>query len=398
MPANQLIQTTAPVLLLEREAELAALEAMLGAAQSGDGRLVVVEGSAGIGKTRLLAEARALAAGGGVRGSDRARRRARRESLRSGSCGSCSRRRWPRRPRSSVPSCLPAPPELSASAVRLGAHERFRRGAESSFAMLHGLYWLAANFASRTPTLLVVDDLHWADEPSLRWLIYLARRLEGLPLLLLVGTRARLSRPTSQRSSRSFSPIPSAVADSARPLSARSRPRRSPASASEPSPTAAFAARAQTGSGGNPLYLVALLDAVSGGKGSRRPPSERTARARARPAGESRTASRRASRACRPKRPGCCVRRRSSAIAPSSLSPPRSPGSRRTTALTAASALVRADLLRHENPLEFTHPVVRTAVLENDERGRAHAGSPGGRRGDPRARAGCRSRRPPISC
>ncbi len=37
--------------------------------------------------------------------------------------------------------------------------------------MLHGLYWLAANFASRTPTLLVVDDLHWADEPSLRWLL-----------------------------------------------------------------------------------------------------------------------------------------------------------------------------------------------------------------------------------
>src|SRR5436305_14977561 len=48
-------------LMLEREAELAALEAMLGAAQSGDGRLVVVEGSAGIGKTRLLAEARAVA-------------------------------------------------------------------------------------------------------------------------------------------------------------------------------------------------------------------------------------------------------------------------------------------------------------------------------------------------
>src|SRR5205814_3620447 len=61
MPANQLIQTTAPLLLLEREAELAALEAMLAAAQSGDGHLVVVEGSAGIGKTRLLVEARALA-------------------------------------------------------------------------------------------------------------------------------------------------------------------------------------------------------------------------------------------------------------------------------------------------------------------------------------------------
>src|SRR5580765_7347039 len=64
MPADALTRTIAPLRLLEREAELAALEAMLGAARAGDGRLVVVEGSAGIGKTRLLAEARALAQAG----------------------------------------------------------------------------------------------------------------------------------------------------------------------------------------------------------------------------------------------------------------------------------------------------------------------------------------------
>jgi len=40
--------------MLEREAEMAALAALLEAANAGDGRLVVVEGSAGIGKTRLL--------------------------------------------------------------------------------------------------------------------------------------------------------------------------------------------------------------------------------------------------------------------------------------------------------------------------------------------------------
>ena len=49
--------------LLEREAEVAALSALIDAARSGDGRLVVIEGAAGIGKTRLLAETRSLATG-----------------------------------------------------------------------------------------------------------------------------------------------------------------------------------------------------------------------------------------------------------------------------------------------------------------------------------------------
>ena len=47
--------------LFEREAELAALSAALAAARSGTGGLVVFEGPAGIGKSRLLAEARAMA-------------------------------------------------------------------------------------------------------------------------------------------------------------------------------------------------------------------------------------------------------------------------------------------------------------------------------------------------
>ena len=47
--------------LLEREAEVAGLRAFADAAREGGGRFVVIEGGAGIGKTRLLAEARALA-------------------------------------------------------------------------------------------------------------------------------------------------------------------------------------------------------------------------------------------------------------------------------------------------------------------------------------------------
>ncbi|MGH3084895.1 MAG: AAA family ATPase, partial [Gaiellaceae bacterium] len=47
--------------LLEREAQVAALQALADAARSGGGRFAVIEGTAGIGKTRLLAEARAIA-------------------------------------------------------------------------------------------------------------------------------------------------------------------------------------------------------------------------------------------------------------------------------------------------------------------------------------------------
>ncbi len=62
-------------------------------------------------------------------------------------------------------------------------------GSEGIGAALHGLYWLTANIAERSPLLAVVDDAHWADLASLRWVAYMARRIEELPILLLVACR-----------------------------------------------------------------------------------------------------------------------------------------------------------------------------------------------------------------
>src|SRR5579872_4742624 len=55
--------------------------------------------------------------------------------------------------------------------------------------VLHGLYWLVANLAERAPVLLVIDDAHWADEPSLRFVSYLSRRVESLNVALVVALR-----------------------------------------------------------------------------------------------------------------------------------------------------------------------------------------------------------------
>jgi len=57
-------------------------------------------------------------------------------------------------------------------------------------AAVHGLYWLTVNLAGRRPLLVTVDDVQWADVGSLRWLAYLARRLEGLPVLVVATVRS----------------------------------------------------------------------------------------------------------------------------------------------------------------------------------------------------------------
>ena len=78
---------------------------------------------------------------------------------------------------------------LAGAAVHAQAALGLGEGSESPNVELHGLYWLAANLAGQRPLLLLVDDLHWGDEPSLRWLHYVAGRLDGLRLLAVVATR-----------------------------------------------------------------------------------------------------------------------------------------------------------------------------------------------------------------
>lgn len=54
---------------------------------------------------------------------------------------------------------------------------------------VHGFYWLCSNLALEKPLVLVADDLQWADSESVDCLAYLARRIEGTKVTLVVATR-----------------------------------------------------------------------------------------------------------------------------------------------------------------------------------------------------------------
>src|SRR5262245_37324889 len=47
---------------------------------------------------------------------------------------------------------------------------------DASFALMHGLYWACVNATGQAPPPLADEDAHWADEPSLRPLGFIAGR------------------------------------------------------------------------------------------------------------------------------------------------------------------------------------------------------------------------------
>lgn len=63
-----------------------------------------------------------------------------------------------------------------------------------TYALMHGLYWLAVNLMTDGPLVLVIDDVHWSDERSMHWLGYLLGRTEGMPLCVALTVRTPVVR------------------------------------------------------------------------------------------------------------------------------------------------------------------------------------------------------------
>jgi DNA-binding NarL/FixJ family response regulator len=237
-------------LLLERDGELASLDALIDEAAAGSAHVALIEGPAGIGKTRLVAEARRRAAGKGFRVLA-----AQGGELEHEFPFGVVRQLFESELANGETAALDGP-AAPASAV-FDSADRGAPVGDPSFASLHGLYWLTLNLAERGPLLLAIDDLQWCDPPSLRFLAYLKRRLEGLQVLIACGLRP--AQPEAHRV------LLGEIAGGALAVPIRPRPLSEPAVADlvrerlQEAPEEAFAAACHAATGGNPLLLDELL-------------------------------------------------------------------------------------------------------------------------------------------
>jgi DNA-binding CsgD family transcriptional regulator len=212
--------------LLERADDLAALSSALSAAATGAGGIALVSGEAGIGKTSLVAEL--------------ARREAGRARVLWGACD---------------PLLTPRP---------LGPlHDVARTGSARLAAALTGSGGREAVFTAvlddlqrgRPPTLLVIEDAHWADEATLDFLRFIGRRIARLPALLVITFRDDETGPTH--------PLRRAAGEL--PSAATRRVRLRPLSAVAVRTLASEAGRPEGElyaiTGGNPFFVTELLAA-----------------------------------------------------------------------------------------------------------------------------------------
>jgi DNA-binding SARP family transcriptional activator len=181
--------TVAAADLVDRAREVAILRRMVDDLARGTPGCAIVEGPAGIGKSRLLAEAVRHATAVGLRVlSARGSQLERSFGFGAG--------------RQLFEPCTTS--ELARETLFAGAASVARPVFEDmasdgagngSFAVLHGLYWLTVNLASAGPLVICVDDIQWCDSASLRYLAYLVKRLEGLPVVVVLALRTGEQQP-----------------------------------------------------------------------------------------------------------------------------------------------------------------------------------------------------------
>jgi DNA-binding CsgD family transcriptional regulator len=170
------------VTLVDRDRELAAFAVAVQDAVAGWGSVMVVEGPPGIGKTALLAEARSWAGRHGMRtliavGGE----------LERDLPFSIARQLFERATAGSSSGVFSGAAALAEPVFTEPVPQNTEPATTAG--VIHGLYWLCANLAETGPLLLTIDDAHWADDASLRFLSHLTRRVADLPVVVVLAHR-----------------------------------------------------------------------------------------------------------------------------------------------------------------------------------------------------------------
>ncbi|WP_445148053.1 helix-turn-helix transcriptional regulator [Baekduia sp. Peel2402] len=250
--------TADDALLVERDAHRARLVEAVESAKAGEGSLIVVEGPPGIGKTGLLGAGVAHAAEAGMTVVS-ARSRELERDFTLGVVRQLFERTLHGADDETRARLLAGPAAHGFATLSDGPGDRHATPGDSDFAAMHSLYWLAANLAEEGPLMLAVDDAHWADAASLRFLTYLANRLAGLPVLIVCATRPRVGGTTA-----AILDELAAVATEVLALGVLSEDGTTRIVRARVGPPCsdAFAQACHASSGGNPFLLHELLSAL----------------------------------------------------------------------------------------------------------------------------------------
>jgi DNA-binding CsgD family transcriptional regulator/tetratricopeptide (TPR) repeat protein len=359
--------------LLERSDELARIESALAEARSGRGTFVVIEGPAGIGKTALLAAARTAAADGGMRVL-----RSRGTELEGDFAFGVVRQLFEpplaeasERERTDLlqdaAGVAAAPLGFPGAPAVEGAPSS---GVDPSFAILHGLYWLCANLTATGPLCLVVDDAHWADAASLRYLAFLLTRLEELHAALVLATRPH-EEGTDAGLLATLMTDPSAEVIRLPPLT-KGAVAQFVESRLLGAPDPVFVDACFRATRGTPFLLHVLIDALSeGGIAPTAEAARHVERIGARTVGRSiRLRLRRL-----PEHAGRLARTLAVLEQSDLFQAARLAGLEDDEAVEAAELLTTAGILESGRPLKFIHPIVQSGIysaLTSAERAEGH--------------------------
>jgi DNA-binding CsgD family transcriptional regulator len=192
LPEAGLAPFATDVATFERARELKFLEASFERARTGRGAFVILDGSPGSGRSRLLEVAAERASVAGMRVLTADGHEPERDLAFGGALqlfeGEVARADPSERAR-----LLSGPARLAEPLLARGPHNGFVDEPPSS--LLHALYRLCCNLSDRGPLLLAVDDGHAVDEATLHLLLYLSHRLGELPAVVLLAANVGAMPP-----------------------------------------------------------------------------------------------------------------------------------------------------------------------------------------------------------